>query len=288
MTPPLTGRCLCGSIAYRADAPPLWQMHCHCDSCRRATGAGFASYLGLPETALRWTGQPPARFASSPGTERLFCPTCGTPMAYRATRFPGEIHLHAGTLDHPETYRPTAHVHTSECQPWIRLHDHLPRHATQDDPALPHQATAPYDWDALLALIRRAFAYMEGVIDPPSSLHRLTPQAIAEQAQTGEVWVIGTPARACVFLTPRPDALYLGKLAVDPPFQGRGFGRTLLDLAATRARAMGLPALELQTRVELTANHAAFRRLGFAQTAATAHPCYDRPTSLTFRLALPA
>ena len=153
-----------------------------------------------------------------------------------------------------------------------------------DCPAMkPHRATDPHDWPALLALIQRAFAYMDGVIDPPSSLHRLTPESVAEQARTGEVWVIGHPALACVFLTPKADALYVGKLAVDPPAQGKGLGRALIDLAESRAQALGLPVLELQTRIELTANHATFRQLGFSQTAATAHPGYDRPTSLTFR-----
>lgn len=124
---------------------------------------------------------------------------------------------------------------------------------------------------------------MEGVIDPPSSLHSLTAEAIAAQSRSGEVWVIGTPALACVFLTPKPDALYIGKLAVDPPHQGKGHARALLACAEARARDLGLSALELQTRVELTANHAIFRRLGFVRTAATAHPGYARPTSLTFR-----
>ena len=45
----------------------------------------------------------------------------------------------------------------------------------------------------------------------------------------------------------------------------------------------GKPALELQTRIELTGNHAAFRRMGFVETARTAHPGFDRPTSITFR-----
>lgn len=147
----------------------------------------------------------------------------------------------------------------------------------------PHRATDPHDWPALLALIRRAFAPMEGVIDPPSSLHRLTPEGIAAQARSGEVWVIGTPPCACVFLTVTPGTLHVGKLAVDPPHQGKGLGRVLLTLAESRARALGLPALELQTRVELRANQATFRHLGFVQTAATTHPGYDRPTSLTFR-----
>ena len=147
----------------------------------------------------------------------------------------------------------------------------------------PHRATDPYDWPAVLALLHRAFAPMEGVIDPPSSLHRLTAEDIAAQSRSGEVWVIGAPAIACVFLTPKADALYVGKLAVDPSQQGRGHARALIGIAATRARALGLPALELQARVELAANHAAFAALGFTRTGATAHAGYDRPTSYTFR-----
>ncbi len=149
----------------------------------------------------------------------------------------------------------------------------------------PERAGPGTDWAALLALIRDAFAAMDGRIDPPSSMHALTPAAIAEQAAAGEVWLIaeaGQPV-ACVFLTVRPGRLYLGKLAVAASHRGHGLARRLVDTAAARARALGLPALELQTRVELTENHATFRALGFTEVGATAHPGYDRPTSLTFR-----
>ncbi|WP_172300222.1 GNAT family N-acetyltransferase [Pseudoruegeria sp. HB172150] len=148
---------------------------------------------------------------------------------------------------------------------------------------IPFRVTDPYDWPSLLALIQAEFAYMEGRIDPPSSMHRLTPEAIAAQAETGEIWVIehgGTPA-ACIFLTPQPPALYLGKLAVSSNHRGQGLARRLIGTAETRARALGLTALKLQTRVELTENHAAFTALGFAITGTTAHEGYDRPTSLT-------
>lgn len=283
MQPPITGHCLCGAVTYRADAPPLWQAHCHCESCRRTTGSAFASFFCLRDGTWAWTGAMPAAYTSSPGTERLFCGTCGTPMAYRSTRFPGELHIHAGTLDHPESFDPTVHVHAAERQRWSDIHDGRLRLSGQGDPSLPHQAADPYDWPALHALLHRAFAYMDGVIDPPSSLHGLTADALATQSRTGEIWAIGSPPIACLILTPKPGALYLGKLAVDSAHRGKGHARALIDLAETRARAMGLPALELQTRVELTDNHATFRRLGFVQTAATAHPGYDRPTSLTFR-----
>ena len=48
-------------------------------------------------------------------------------MTYRATRFPGETHFYAGTLDDPAAYRSTDHVRTGEQLPWIHLSDGLPR-----------------------------------------------------------------------------------------------------------------------------------------------------------------
>jgi GNAT superfamily N-acetyltransferase len=149
--------------------------------------------------------------------------------------------------------------------------------------AHPRRAGPDSDWDAVLALLRRAFAGMEGRIDPPSSLGRLTAEGIAAQARDGEVWLTGVPPLACLFLTPRADALHLGKLGVDPVAQRRGLARALVAVAQQRARALGLPALELQTRIELVENHAAFRALGFTETGRSAHPGYDRPTTLTFR-----
>jgi ribosomal protein S18 acetylase RimI-like enzyme len=139
---------------------------------------------------------------------------------------------------------------------------------------------------AVLALIRAAFADMEGRIDPPSSMHALTVEGLAAQAETAEVWAIGHPPAACVILTPKPQTLYIGKLAVAAEHRRHGHARALIALAETRARALGLPALELQTRVELTENHAAFRALGFTETGRSAHPGYSRPTSITFRRAV--
>lgn len=147
----------------------------------------------------------------------------------------------------------------------------------------PIRAEASFDWQAILTLIRDSFAFMDGRIDPPSSMHRLTPGDIAAQATEGEVWVIGQPPLACVFLTVKPSALSIGKLAVARSHRGQGLARALIDTAEARARALGLPMLELQTRVELTENHATFRALGFQETARTAHEGYDRPTSITFR-----
>lgn len=150
----------------------------------------------------------------------------------------------------------------------------------------PYRVTAPYDWGSLLGLIRAEFAYMDGVIDPPSSMHRLTEADIARQVETGEVWAIGAPPMACMFLTVKGDWLYLGKLAVAAKSRGKGLARTLVEQAMIRAHALGLKGVELQTRIELVANHATFAALGFVETGRSAHPGFDRPTTLTFRQGL--
>lgn len=135
----------------------------------------------------------------------------------------------------------------------------------------------------ILALLHRAFASMEGRIDPPSSLHRLTVESIAEASRTGEVWTIGAPPVACVFFTVKRDSLYLGKLGVEPACQGQGLARQMVQLAEARARRHGLAILELQTRIELVENHATFARLGFRKTAEGRHAGYARPTEITMR-----
>lgn len=149
-----------------------------------------------------------------------------------------------------------------------------------------HRALPPYDWAALLRLIQTEFAYMDSRIDPPSSMHRLTVADIAAQAASGEIWVAGLPPVACVFLTPKTDALYVGKLVVAGDQRGHGHARRLIERAEIRARDLGLGGLELQVRVELVENQRAFARMGFVKTAATAHAGYDRPTSFTYRKAV--
>ena len=141
------------------------------------------------------------------------------------------------------------------------------------------------DWERVRALILAAFAYMEGRINPPSSALRLTAQSMKADAEKGALLLAerGGELVGCVFAQVKGDALYIGKLAVRPGLQGEGIGRKLVDAARTEARRLGLGMLELQTRVELTENHATFARMGFVKTGETAHDGFDRPTSITMR-----
>ncbi|HTV70043.1 MAG TPA: GNAT family N-acetyltransferase [Rhizobiaceae bacterium] len=151
------------------------------------------------------------------------------------------------------------------------------------------QIEAGFDrWEGLLDLIRASFAYMDGVIDPPSSAHRLTIDSLAKKtvSEIGFIAWRGDQLAGCVFLAEKADRFYLGKLAIAPELQRAGIGRVLLVAAEAHAKDHGKPVIELQTRVELTGNHAAFARLGFQETGRTAHPGFDRSTSVTMRKVL--
>ena len=135
-------------------------------------------------------------------------------------------------------------------------------------------------YEELLALIMGSFAYMDRVIDPPSSAHRLTVDSLKDKArdEIGLIAEIEGRLLGCAFLRPEPAFLYVGKLAVSPEAQGSGIGSRFLTEAEAIARDLGKPSLRLETRIELTGNQRRFGAWGFVRTAEKSHAGYDRIT----------
>lgn len=124
-----SGGCLCGAVRYEFTGVPLWAGYCHCESCRRATGAPVAAFIGVNQAAVTFTGEPPEVYPSSPGVERWFCGSCGSPLAYVGERWPEEVHLYTASLDEPAKHPPRFHVNCREQLPWLVMGDALPRFA---------------------------------------------------------------------------------------------------------------------------------------------------------------
>jgi hypothetical protein len=112
----ITGGCLCGRIRYRATGKPSNETHCHCEICRRASGAAFVSWATFRSADFAFTKGKPSRFDSSEIAFRQFCPNCGTQLTL-------------ASLDYPGTITPLDHIWTKRQIPWIKLADGLPRHA---------------------------------------------------------------------------------------------------------------------------------------------------------------
>lgn len=145
-----------------------------------------------------------------------------------------------------------------------------------------HEPTSP-DLPAILALIRQCFAFMDGLVSPPSTVHLLTEDSLRDTAAKAEVWSLGSPIIGCMILTPKDDMLYLGKLAVADHARGRGLARVLIDHAIDRAAKLGLAGVELGTRIELTGNQQAFEKMGFVEVERECHPGFDRHTAIVYR-----
>jgi hypothetical protein len=124
----LTGRCLCGSVRYRCPIPIAPPTLCHCESCRRASGAHVVGWLTVPLAALEYTQDQPVTYQSSPSVRRGFCGRCGTPLTYWSGKRSDEVDLTIASLDAPDRVVPVDHVWMGDALNWDRPTDGMPQH----------------------------------------------------------------------------------------------------------------------------------------------------------------
>ena len=77
---PFEGGCLCGLIRYRATAQPLRGVICHCEMCRKHSGAPALAFVHFPTESFTWLQSKPSWYRSSQFAERAFCPSCGSTL----------------------------------------------------------------------------------------------------------------------------------------------------------------------------------------------------------------
>jgi ribosomal protein S18 acetylase RimI-like enzyme len=116
---------------------------------------------------------------------------------------------------------------------------------------------------------------------------------LVERIDRGELFVVdldGTPAATFTVLwddvpfwgEQPPDAAYLHKLAVRPPFRGRGLGAQIVDWIERRAAEAGRVCVRLDCRRDKTRIRRYYERLGFEHRGDVDHPrfpaaLYERP-----------
>lgn len=113
------GGCHCGRVRFEAAGSPKFISRCHCESCRKTTGAAFSTWVGYNVDAVAWTTDPPSFYSSSPGVKRGYCRACGTPLSYESDKWPGERHFLIGVFDNPRAFTPTGDFQKDEALDWI-------------------------------------------------------------------------------------------------------------------------------------------------------------------------
>lgn len=131
-------------------------------------------------------------------------------------------------------------------------------------------------------------AFRDLPIDPPSSSLKETLADFAARFQSDAVFVASSADQliGSIFCTPKQDALYVGRLAVQREWRRRGVASALIEAAKSEARRRGAARVTLGARIALPGNVALFRRHGFAIVRETCHPGFTRPTSYDMELVL--
>ncbi|MEL6765720.1 MAG: GFA family protein [Pseudomonadota bacterium] len=138
----ITGRCYCGATTLSADASPFIVSYCHCEDCRRWTGAPLPAFVALPMGALKLTPEPEP-FSAVPGVKRWVCGVCGSPMAAHFDYLPDQIYVPIGVVDQAATLAPELHSHAHATLPWLHVADDLPRHSGSARDALNASSDEP-------------------------------------------------------------------------------------------------------------------------------------------------
>lgn len=123
MTETFDGGCLCGAVRFQAVGSPKWVLWCHCQSCRKHSGAPASVFVAFEHTAYTVTKGEITKFTSSPGVQRGFCSRCGSTLTCENARFPTEAHFHVGAFDRAAVLRPSGHIFPEEHLPWLHMQE---------------------------------------------------------------------------------------------------------------------------------------------------------------------
>jgi len=113
------GGCLCGTIRYQVRGPALQTSLCHCDDCRRASGAPYVAWTFFRSDALTWTKGVPKCIIFA-GRERTFCGDCGSPLTFFDPLSQEFFEVNTCTLDRPDDFPPGDQCWTTDEVRWSK------------------------------------------------------------------------------------------------------------------------------------------------------------------------
>lgn len=117
-----TGSCLCKSVQYTVTAPFRMAVNCHCNTCKKITGAAFEALALVEEERLEITRGKELLTTYRIGelAKKHFCSRCGTPIYNLHVKVPGQALIHIGSLDNPGAVTPSANIWCESMLPWVK------------------------------------------------------------------------------------------------------------------------------------------------------------------------
>ena len=148
----IRGSCLCSIVRWSFGGVFERMVHCHCEMCRKAHAAAFATYATGSDEHFHFDRGEEAitHYESSPGFRRAFCSRCGSVVPYPIEG--GRIGIPVGPLDDDPGVRASSHIYAAWKAPWHAITDSLPRHDCLEGGATPRvgRAGVPASTDGVL------------------------------------------------------------------------------------------------------------------------------------------
>lgn len=117
----ILGSCFCNAVQYKLTCAPKALVNCHCNFCRKHSGAAFSTYAVFPEAALAVVEGSDAIAAFSPAEQshKHFCKKCGTPLYNKNARYPGLCMVYLGGISASLDMVPTANIYCESQLSWV-------------------------------------------------------------------------------------------------------------------------------------------------------------------------
>lgn len=125
--PPHHGGCLCGAVRVQLKARPLGVNACHCNDCKKLTGATNLLMVLAERAAFSHQGNAVQRYRkradSGNQIDIIRCSGCGVRMWHEPLSAPHLVFIAAGTLDDPSWAVPTSHIWAKRASPGMVFQD---------------------------------------------------------------------------------------------------------------------------------------------------------------------
>jgi hypothetical protein len=117
----ISGSCFCNTVQFKVSGAPKSVVNCHCNICRKQSGAAFSTYVAVPEADFEIISG--ADFVSSfqmeEGAHKQFCRKCGSPIYNKNSRYPGLNIIYLGVISDLSNIVPLANIYCESQLPWI-------------------------------------------------------------------------------------------------------------------------------------------------------------------------
>lgn len=124
--PPYTGGCLCRAVRYELFARPLAVNACHCNDCKKSSGATNVLMLIADSAAFSASGETHTYLSTADSgrvKEIKRCAHCGVRVWHQNLASPALVFIAAGTLDDTSWVIPASHIWVERASPGVLMQD---------------------------------------------------------------------------------------------------------------------------------------------------------------------